>query len=85
MIIPLNHHVQIEPIKQVAFLSADNPYDEKGVVLSVADSVVRVKEGDIVFFDSWLVSKYEGSDKKLIYLVPEESIRAKEVNAPLPK
>lgn len=78
---PLNSHVEVKPLEQNTVMqSKDITYEEKGVVISIADEVTRVTIGDTVFFDSWLVAKYVDSEGLERYLVPEAAIRAKENN-----
>jgi len=79
MIRPINNHVQIEPCKQSTFMATDKVvYDEVGIV--VASSVTLLNEGDRVYFDSWMASKFpkEGSTEEFYWLVPFENIKAYE-------
>lgn len=77
MIIPINFHVLIRPIKQEGIF-AGNVYDEKGEVLSVPGKIPDIKPGEIVYFDSWLAAKYTDKDDKEFWLIPFENIRAVE-------
>lgn len=78
---PLNKHVEIKPIEIAGVMAVQSSiYEEKGEVISIADGVTAVKVGDVAFFDSYLCAKYTDDQGKMRYLVPEESIRAKESN-----
>lgn len=77
--IPLNRHVEVKPVEQKSIVATANEvYEEKGAVLSIADGVTAVKVGEICYFDSWLCAKYPDSEGNIRYLVPEENIRAVE-------
>lgn len=77
MFIPLNGHVEIEPIEQESVVySNETNFEEKGKVLSTDFWAVQI--GDIVYFDSWMAAKYPDSENKVRYLVPGNAIRAKE-------
>lgn len=77
MFVPLNGHVEIEPIEQESVVySQETNFEEKGKVLST--SFWAVAKGDIVYFDSWMAAKYPDSEGKVRYLVPGTAIRAKE-------
>ena len=81
--IPLNHHLEIKPIKQDNFIpSSDTTYEEKGEVMSVAKEVPEtfVKVGDIVYFDSYLCAKFPDETGAVRYLIETDAIRAKETN-----
>jgi hypothetical protein len=59
MIRPLNNYVQIEPQAKEDFISSsDTTYNEVGIVIEVADNVPCVNKGDVVYFDSWMASKF---------------------------
>lgn len=79
MIIPLNKHVLVKPVVYEGFIASQKEtYEEKGVVLAVADGVEIVKEGDTILFDSWLACKYPAViEGEFDWLVPSENIRAK--------
>ncbi len=73
---PLNNHVQIEPeVKDDFIASPTETYNEVGVVVSVADGVTRVTEGDRVYFDSWMASKYPDGKGGFYWLVPFDNIK----------
>lgn len=87
-LIPLNGHVQIEPIEQDSFISSSKTaYEEIGKVISVAlevnwvgDATVppRLPLGVKVFFDSWMATKYPDGKQGFYWLVPYSAIRAYE-------
>jgi len=37
---------------------------------------LKIKEGDIVYFDSWMAAKFPDSEGKIRFLVQEEHVRA---------
>lgn len=77
--IPLNLHVQIEPQKKDDFIaSATTTYDEVGVVVAVGEGVTRVTKGDVVYFDSWMASKFPNKEGGYSWLVPYENIKGKD-------
>lgn len=77
MIIPINNHILIEPLKHESFVSSDRQtYEEVGVVLETFPQS-PAKRGDKVFFDSWLAAKYPtGKGDEYFWLVRSEDIRA---------
>lgn len=76
---PLNGHVEIQPDEQNTIVQQrDTTFEERGVVMSVAQEVTKIRVGERVYFDSWLCSKFTDSTGKIRYLVPEENIRAVE-------
>ena len=78
---PLNLHIEVKPFKEETIIERrDHTYEERGEVLSIADGVTLVAVGDVVFFDSWLVAQYQDSDGNKRFLVPQENVRAKEIN-----
>jgi len=82
---PLNKHVEVKPLVQTSVvITQSSTYEEKGEVISIADGVTAVKVGDVAFFDSYLCAKYPDADGNFRYLVPEDSIRAKETNEQIP-
>lgn len=84
--IPINQHLEVEPIEEQSFVASQNAtFEEKGKVISIAGDCGFFNEeeiGAIVYFDSWLVARYTDSAGKERWLVPEQNIRAYE---PLPE
>ncbi len=82
MFIPLKQHLEVEPIAHDSIIQTPvGNYEQKGIVVSVADDCDFFSDeeiGCVVFFDSWLASKYIDSAGKDRWLVPEEAIRAYE-------
>ncbi len=74
MIIPINGHVLIEPVKRDSFISSQREtFQEIGIVISIAADLttieplgttnfsmkeIPVKKGDKVLFDAWLGKKF---------------------------
>lgn len=78
--IPLNKHIEVEPVVVDDFIaSAKDLYEEKGLVVSVANDVLKIKQGWLVYFDGWQAAKYQDANKKVHWLVPEDAIRAYEI------
>jgi hypothetical protein len=76
---PLNNYVQIEPQVREDFIATpDSTYNEVGTVISVADGITVLSRGDVVYFDSWLASKYPAGEGKFYWLVPFNEIKAYE-------
>lgn len=80
MFTPHNKHIEVDPIEQDSVVASQNTtFEEKGRVLAAADDCeYNWEEGDIVYFDAWLVAKYVDKDGKERYLVPEDKVRAYE-------
>lgn len=83
MIIPINGHVVIEPVKHEEFMSSvRETFDEIGVVMQIADTISNsdhaVKIGQKVYFDSWMASKFPKGDGTHYWLVPFSNIKAYE-------
>lgn len=79
---PLNNYVQIEPQKKEEFVSSvEVTYNEVGTVVEVADGV-RLTKGDVVYFDSWLASKYPNGKGGYFWLVQFDNIKAKDEPIP---
>lgn len=85
--IPLNLHLEIKPIEQEGIIATQSSsYEEKGLVLSVAEGVTLAKPGDIIFFDAWLCAKFPTGEQDKFgndlfhWLVQEKDIRAKETD-----
>lgn len=80
--IPINQHIQIEPVKHEGFIaSMSETYDEVGIVLAIPSAMkddCPFQIGDKVFFDSWLAAKYPKGDGEHYWLVQYENIRAYE-------
>lgn len=84
MFIPLNDHIEVEPINQESIVeSQDTNFEEKGKIISMASSLSGwwPKVGDTVHFDSWLCAKYPDSNGKVRYLVPASAVRAYETES----
>jgi co-chaperonin GroES (HSP10) len=66
MIIPINDHIVIEPVKHESFVaSLKETYQEIGTVVAMPEYMAAVfGVGDRVYFDAWLGKKYpkEGTD-----------------------
>ena len=77
MIQPVNNHLLIEPLKHETFMASDKDiYEEIGVVIGFPqESNFPIKNGDKVFFDSWLAAKYREGDKTY-WLVNWNDVRA---------
>lgn len=86
MILPINGHILIEPIKHDSFtVSQQESYQEIGIVVRVDEYLEDVvenvglipEEGDKVYFDSWLAAKFPSGDPENPYwMVKYEDIRA---------
>lgn len=81
-LIPLNGHVQIEPLKHEEFIaSSKQTYEEIGIVVALPplpNGAIPLTIGDKVYFDSWLAAKYPNGNDGYYWLVPYENIRAYE-------
>lgn len=80
-IIPVNGHLLISPLKHESLLPTEKgQYDEVGEVVAIAGDAMNymgIEIHDIVFYDSWLASKYPtGKDDEVFWLVPYKDIRA---------
>lgn len=81
---PINRHVEIAPVEVDSIISSqETTYEEKGVVVSIAQGVQLVSIGQTVYFDSYLTAKYEDNQGKVRYLIPEDKIRAIEYEGAL--
>ncbi len=79
MIKPRNGHLLIEPVEHKMFLpSHSGTYEEIGIVIDPGDA--PVKNGDKVYFDSWLAAKYPKNDDEFYWLVKWEDVRGVEIN-----
>jgi co-chaperonin GroES (HSP10) len=79
MIKPVNGHILIEPVKHDTFIAYDRgTYEEIGIVIAVSDPAQEVKQGDKVFFDSWMAARYPKDDDSYYWLVKWSEIRAVE-------
>jgi hypothetical protein len=82
MIIPINGHIIIEPLKYDSFIPLDKGvYEEIGLVKAVPahteDGLFDNLVGKKVYFDSWLASKYPtGKGDEYFWLVKMEDVRA---------
>lgn len=85
MLKPINDHLLIEPLTHKNFVQSQNDvYEEIGIVIAVADSVV-IPVGTKVYFDAWLCAKYPKNDTEFYWLVKYEDIRAVEYEHTLPE
>ncbi len=76
---PINKHIEVEPMVMETIIErSDHAYEEKGMVISVADDTKVVNPGQTVYFDSYLCAKYPDNSGKTRYLVPEDAVRAVE-------
>lgn len=78
---PVNSHLIVKPADHKSLLPTEKgQYDEVGEVVAIAGDVINymgVEIHDIVFYDSWLASKYPtGKDDEVFWLVPYKDIRA---------
>jgi co-chaperonin GroES (HSP10) len=89
MIIPINGHMVIEPLKHEEFMaSVKETYDEVGIVLvreqpldgtpTNPTTYRNCNVGDTVYFDSWMCSKFPKGDGTFYWIVPYENIKAYE-------
>ncbi len=87
MIKPVNGHLLIEPLKQDTFMAHENGvYQEIGVIISIPNENYGAKQGDKVYFDSWLAAKYPtGKGNDFYWLVKWDDVRAIEENDEVPK
>lgn len=82
--IPLNGHVQVEPLAHDSFIAqSKETFEEIGTVVAFdpalpAEAIAILKKGGKVYFDSWLSSKYPKDDKDFYWLVKWSDIRAYE-------
>ncbi len=77
MIIPVNNHIIIEPLMRESFVSSKETFEEVGKIISICEGIkTSYKEGDKVFFDSWLASKYPKNETEFFWLVNIEDIKA---------
>lgn len=78
---PINEHVQVQPISKVAdegiMATNDKNYDEKGTVITDAGSYFQ--KGAVVYFDSWQAAKFNQDTAEEFWLVPFSAIRAYEI------
>ncbi len=80
MITPINGHVLIEPMEMKGFMASQRgTFEEKGVVVNPGSSE-SIEKGNIVYFDSWLASKYPKNEQEFFWLVNIEDIRAIETD-----
>ena len=84
MITPINGHLLIEPIVKTGFVvSAEDKYQEIGVVISIDPNLAHLNAGDKVYFDSWLAAKFPGEKEGEFYwLIKYEDVRAVEYAEP---
>lgn len=92
--IPINGHIEIEPLTQEGFVVEQNAhYEEKGRIIEVADDpkIDPKLVGCIAYFDSWLAKKYATGENdaqgqpKYRWLVKFEDVSAIEYVTPLSK
>lgn len=82
---PINGHVEIEPLTEETFGELpDARFEERGTVISVADDVLDISCGDVVYFDSYMCAKFTRGEET-VYLVKDVDIRALERNETVPK
>ena len=79
---PINGHLLISPVKHTDFVEGGSSFDEIGEVLALPNNESpfdKLKIGDKVYFDSFLVAKYPSADpEKPFWLVKFEDCRAVE-------
>ncbi len=94
MIRPVNGHILIEPLKEESFMASQKEvYEEVGVVIDIdtellnrPDKPFNLKQGDRVYFDSYLAAKYpSGTADKFFWLVKWEDVRSVEYAEEIPK
>lgn len=84
MIVPINKHILIEPVKRDSFItSSRETYQEIGVVIAIYESDKEFQPnfgvGDKVLFDGWLAKKYPKEESDDFYwLVKVDDIAAYE-------
>jgi len=78
-LVPINKHLEIEPVENQAFMASAGTFEEKGKIVSLAPDCTWFHEGyigRIVYFDSWTAAKFSDSEGKVHYLVEEQNVRA---------
>lgn len=79
MIIPVNKHIVIEPLRHESFISSSKEtYEEIGIVVALESGITyypSLKVGDRVFFDSWCAAKYPKNENEFYWLVKYDDVR----------
>ncbi len=82
--IPINGHLLIEPeVKDDFIASGDTTYNEIGKVITLPIGFKQpfglgLQEGDRVYFDSWMASKFPDGKGSFYWLVPFDNIKGYE-------
>lgn len=72
--IPFRDKIEIEPFKVQGIIhTEETSLIERGRVVAVGSDVTFVKEGDVIYFDSWGCSKTPEVDGKRHYIITEKT------------